>query len=239
MIKKTLLIDYKSIIINNLINIEKEHYLLKICKINCHLKNVNNKCIHYNFNPIDNLLFNKKFKEYIDKIKNNYDIYIIIKYSSDADNEFYQILMKTIEKKLNIKIKGYYNLNSSYFSLHPNNYIEDIKKILNIKDKKVYYIGDKSNLIDNNNCIVLNNINLNNYIYNYYNYQYDIIDKLINYYNIPSEFIYSDIIYNFCNDYRNRVIISKNPNDQIYLLQKLIIERENYLLLNKFKDIIL
>ena len=239
MIKKTLLIDYRSIIINNLKSIEKEYNLLKLCKINCSLKNPNNKCIHYNFNVDGNLLFNKNFKEYIDKIKNNYNINIIIKYSSNADNEFYQILMKTIEKKLNIKIKGYYNLNSSYFSLHPNNYIEDIKKILNIKDKKVYYIGDKSNLIDNNNCIVLNNINLNNYIYNYYNYQYDIIDKLINYYNIPSEFIYSDIIYNFCNDYRNRVIISKNPNDQIYLLQKLIIERENYLLLNKFKDIIL
>ena len=241
MIKKTLLIDYKSIIINNLINIEKEHYLLKICKINCHLKNVNNKCIHYNFNPIDNLLFNKKFKEYIDKIKNNYDIYIIIKYSSDADNEFYQILMKTIEKKLNIKIKGYYNLENNVISYYDwfNINIEDAKKNLNIKDKKVYYIGDKSNLINNDNCIVLNNFNLNdNDNYKYNNYQYDIIDKLINYYNIPSEFIYSDFMYKICNR-KNIPISSQKSNNQKYLIQKLIMERYNYLLLNKIKDFIL
>ena len=72
----------------------------------------------------------------------------------------------------------------------------------------------------------------------YYNYKYDIIDKLINYYNIPPEFIYSDIIYNHCNS-EGILIKSKTSNNQKYLLQKLIMERENYLLLNKFKDIIL
>ena len=241
MIKKTLLIDYRSIIINNLKSIEKEYNLLKLCKINCSLKNPNNKCIHYNFNVDGNLLFNKNFKEYIDKIKNNYNINIIIKYSSNADNEFYQILMKTIEKKLNIKIKGYYNLENNVISYYDwfNINIEDAKKNLNIKDKKVYYIGDKSNLINNDNCIVLNNFNLNdNDNYKYNNYQYDIIDKLINYYNIPSEFIYSDFMYKICNR-KNIPISSQKSNNQKYLIQKLIMERYNYLLLNKIKDFIL
>jgi len=223
-----IIFDIQKTLIGKSDNLSTEYYLLEFIFNNCKKKGINTKCLNTDILNIEDELnngllrpFAKEFITFCNKKFKNVEVFFYTDYSYKFTNN---IIGKSIEKALNIKInRPFFTIENYNYSLSKKKSLVNIYPLIIKSLLKKYPLMKDENItkyILNNRTIYIDDIKDNlhayterqlvcsEYIYEPY---YDISENLINKYNIDPKIFDNKEILKYMDD-KEIFIYNKNGN---------------------------